>query len=82
MNAEPAVSESVMLETFAKRIMMTVGALALYLLSYFANDLINANRSCTCCVFNLSPKAGMMRDLPLALPPLVIIATMNLSVSP
>jgi hypothetical protein len=51
------------------------------LLPYFGSDLINASRSCTCCIFNLSPKAGMMRDLPLALPPLVIIAIMKLSVS-
>ncbi|MBV8451206.1 MAG: hypothetical protein JOZ29_02895, partial [Deltaproteobacteria bacterium] len=50
-------------------------------LSYLGSDLINASRSCTCCIFNLLPNAGMMRDLPLALPPFVIIATMKLSVS-
>ena len=51
------------------------------ILPYFGSDLINASRSCTCCILNLSPNAGMMRDLPLALPPLVIIAMMKLSVS-
>ena len=48
---------------------------------YFGSERIKANRSLICCVFNLPLNAGMMRDLPLALPPLVIIAMMNWSVS-